>query len=59
MEPRRINVVASLVMPAGVIRGVVIVQFRRWRGFEGNLGYVVIYENKTRDKTGGSLIDPA
>ena len=29
------------------------------RGFEGNLRYVVIYENKTIDKTGGLLIDPA
>ena len=29
------------------------------RGFDGNLRYVVIYENKTRDKAGGLLIDPA
>jgi len=32
MEPQRINVVASLAMPAEVIGGIGIVQFRRRSG---------------------------
>ena len=55
---KRINVVTSLAMPAGVMPGLGSYSFGGGSGFEGNLRYMVIYGNKTIDKTGGLLIDP-